>query len=108
MAELGLLLALCGVLTYAWRGLGVLISGRVDPRGEVFTWISCVAYAMIAGLVARMLAMPTGALADTTVLERAAASAVALLVYFRVTERNLFAGVAAGAVAIWLLQQVIG
>jgi len=67
-----------------------------------------IAYAMIAGLVARMLTMPTGVLAETTVLERAAASAVALLVYFRVTERNLFAGVAAGAAAIWLLQRAGG
>ncbi|HYE41322.1 MAG TPA: AzlD domain-containing protein [Ramlibacter sp.] len=104
MGELALLLALCGLLTYAWRGLGVLISGRVDPRGEAFTWVSCVAYAMIAGLVSRMLAMPTGVLADSSVLERAVASAAALLVYFWVTDRNLFAGVAAGAAAIWLLQ----
>ncbi|HLS86689.1 MAG TPA: AzlD domain-containing protein [Burkholderiales bacterium] len=108
MAELVLLVALCGVLTYAWRGLGVLISGRVDARGEAFTWISCVAYAMIAGLVARMLTMPTGVLEDTSVLERAVASAIALGVYFRLTNRNLLAGVAAGGAALSLIRFAAG
>lgn len=104
MAELWLLLAVCGAMTYFWRGLGVLISGRLDPGSETFTWISCVAYAMIAGLIARMLVMPTGALAEATALERAVGSAAALGVYFWLTRRNLFAGVAAGAAAVWLLK----
>lgn len=106
MLDLWLLLGVCAVLTYAWRGLGVLVSGAVDARSEAFTWISCVAYAMIAGLVARMLVLPTGALADTTLVERAAGSAAAMAAYFWLTRRNLFAGVAAGAVTIWLLKLI--
>lgn len=104
MAELWLLLALCGIATYAWRGLGALLSGGVDADSEVFTWISCVAYAMIAGLVARILVLPTGALAETTLIERALGSAAALGAYFWLTRRNLFAGVLAGAAAVWLLK----
>ncbi len=104
MADLWLLLALCGIATYAWRGLGALLSGGVDADSEVFTWISCVAYAMIAGLVARILVLPTGALAETTLLERALGSAAALGAYFWLTRRNLFAGVLAGASAVWLLK----
>jgi branched-subunit amino acid transport protein len=104
MLELWLLFAVCGVTTYIWRGLGVLISGRLDPKSETFTWISCVAYAMIAGLIARMLVMPTGALAETSALERLIGSAAALGAYFWLTRRNLFAGVAAGAAAVWLLK----
>ena len=104
MVELWLLLALCGGMTYLWRGLGVLLSGRLDPDGESFTWISCVAYAMLAGLIARMLLLPTGALAATTALERVLGSAAALAAYFLFTRRNLFAGVAAGALVIWLLK----
>jgi branched-subunit amino acid transport protein len=104
MAELWLLLAVCGAATYAWRGLGVLISDRLDARGEAFAWISCVAYAMIAGLIARMLVMPTGALAEITAPERALGSAAALAAYFWLTRRNLFAGVLAGASAVWLMK----
>jgi len=106
VAELWGLLAICALATYLWRGLGVLISGRIDPESQAFTWVSCVAYAMIAGLIARILVLPTGALAETTLLERALGSAAALGAYFWLTERNLFAGVAAGALAVWLLKLV--
>jgi branched-subunit amino acid transport protein len=104
VAELWVLLALCGVATYAFRGLGVLLSGGLRAESEVFAWISCVAYAMIAGLIARMLLMPTGALAETTALERAIGTGVALGAYFALTRKNLFVGVFAGAVAVWLLR----
>ena len=66
MSELWVLLALCGLATYLWRGPGVLLSAGIDPRSEAFTWISCVAYAIIAGVVSRMLVMPTGALTETS------------------------------------------
>lgn len=104
MSELWLLLAVCGAATYGWRGLGVLISDRLDARGEAFAWISCVAYAMISGLIARMLLMPTGALAEITALERTLGSAAALAAYFWLTRRNLFAGVLAGAAVVWLMK----
>ena len=104
MTELWLLLALCGVATYLWRGPGVLLSAGIDPHSEAFTWISCVAYAIIAGVVSRMLVMPTGALAETTVLERALGSLAALGAYFWLTRRNLLIGVGAGAAALWLLK----
>jgi branched-subunit amino acid transport protein len=102
MAELWVLLAVCALATYVWRGPGVLISVRLDPAGDAFTWISCVAYAIIAGLVSRMLLMPTGVLAETTLFERAIGSAAALGAYFWMTRRNLFAGVFAGALTLWL------
>jgi branched-subunit amino acid transport protein len=102
--DLWMLLALCGAATYLWRGPGVLISAGLDPRGEAFTWISCVAYAIIAGLVSRMLLLPTGALAETTFFERSLGAGAGALAYFWLTRRNLFIGVAAGAAALWILR----
>ena len=104
MMELWLLLALCGAATYLWRGPGVVISASIDPRGPLFTWVSCVAYAIIAGLVARMLVLPSGALADTSVIERTLGSGAALVAYFWLTRRNLFVGVLAGAVALCIVR----
>ena len=77
---------------------------NIDPQSEAFAWISCVAYAIIAGVVSRMLLMPTEVLTETTLAERAIGSAVALLVFFRLTRRNLFAGVSAGALALGLIK----
>ena len=102
--DLWLLLAACGAATYLWRGPGVLLSAGIDPRSRGFTWIACVAYAIIAGVVSRMLVMPTGELAQIAIGERIVGSAAALTAYFWITQRNLFAGILAGALAFWLVR----
>jgi branched-subunit amino acid transport protein len=100
MADLLVLILACAAGTYLWRALGVALAGRLDPQGEVFSWMSCVALAMIAGLVSRILIDPVGVLAATSLTERLAATAIGSAVYFRLTRRNLLAGVLAGCVAI--------
>ena len=85
----------CGAATYLWRGLGVLLSGRVRADGEVFVWVGCVAYAMVAALIARLVLLPEGTLAATPLGGRLAACAAALLVYYG-GRRNLFIGIVSG------------
>jgi len=97
--ELALLVLACALATYLWRGLGMLVSGRVNMDSEFFIWAGCVAYAMIAGLAVRILLLPTGTLAATPLPERLVACVIALVVYF-VFHRNLFVGIAAGFVAL--------
>ena len=104
MDELLLLVLACAAGTYLWRALGVALAGQLDPQGELFNWMSCVALAMIAGLVARVLLQPVGVLAATSLVERLAATALALVVYFGLTRRNLLAGVLSGCAAIVLLK----
>ena len=55
MLDLALLIVACGLGTYLWRGLGLLISGRLRMDSAFFAWAGCVAYAMIAGLTARII-----------------------------------------------------
>ena len=98
MLELALLVVACGAATYLWRGLGLLISGRVSMDSEFFIWAGCVAYAMIAGLTVRILLLPTGTLAATPLSERLVACALALVAYF--VRRNLFVGIATGFVSL--------
>lgn len=97
--HLALLILACGLSTYFWRGIGVLLSGRVSASGGFFTWAGCVAYAMIAGLTVRILVLPTGTLADTPLVARLIACAIALASYF-LCRRNLFVGIAAGFIAL--------
>jgi branched-subunit amino acid transport protein len=100
MSSLMLLVIACALATYVWRGLGAVISGRVAAAGPLFTWLGCVAYAMLAGLVARIVVMPLGTLEATALWQRLGAAAIALAVYFLLTRRNLFVGVIAGGAAI--------
>lgn len=89
-------------VTYFWRGLGVALSGRLSPTGPLFEWITCVAYALLAGLVARMIVLPVGVLQDTALDARLGSAAVALAVFF-LTRRNTFAGIVAGTATLTLL-----
>jgi len=93
--ELALLVIACGIGTYVWRGVGLLISGQVRADRQFFLWAGCVAYAMIAGLTVRIMLVPGGTLADTRLWERLVACALALAVYF-IVRRNLFVGIATG------------
>ena len=97
-----MLVIAASLATYAWRGMGVLLAGRIRAESEIFKWVAAVAYAMIAGLVARILVLPSGMLAETHLVERLAASVVALVAY-RVARRNLLVGVAAGVAALMVM-----
>lgn len=88
--------------TYLWRGLGVALSGRIDPRGAVFEWMACIAYALLAGLIARFILLPTGPLSDVPLLYRVLAAVAAFAVYF-LTGRMMLIGIAVGVGALMLL-----
>jgi branched-subunit amino acid transport protein len=96
------LMTVAALATYFWRALGVALSGRIDAGSRLFEWVACVAYAMLAGLIARMILLPNGPLADTATADRIGAAAVALAIFF-VTRRNVGLGVAAGAGALVLI-----
>jgi len=93
--DLWLLVLACGAGTYLWRGLGVALSGRIRPESEIFHWVAAVAYAMIAGLISRVILMPIGTLTETFLADRLIACAAALILFF-FGRRNLFIGVMTG------------
>jgi branched-subunit amino acid transport protein len=97
-----LLILGAAAVTYVWRGLGVALGGGLSLDSAMFRWVSAVAYAMLAGLIARMIVLPLGALAETPLSHRLLAAAAALAV-FLLSRRNMLLGVAAGAIALVLL-----
>ena len=107
MNEIGLWLLLILAIgsTYVWRGLGVVISGRINPEGEVFKAVSCVAYALLAGLISRMIVLPTGVLAETPVFDRVFSAIVGIGVFF-LFKRNVLLGTF-GGVAVFLVLSVM-
>ena len=85
--------------TYAWRAIGVALAGRIDPDGAVIAWVGCVAYALLAGLICRMIVLPIGPLAETTLTVRLGAAAIALAVFFA-GGRRLLLSVLSGSLAL--------
>lgn len=92
----------CGAATFAWRALGVLVTRRIDANGAFFRWITCVSYAMVAGLIFRMIVMPESELASVSLSIRLTAVACAFAAYF-LFRRRLIAGVLAGGLSLSLL-----
>ena len=92
----------CAAGSYLWRGLGVWLADRVDVESDWFRWITCVAFAMIAGLVCRVIVLPVGDLERTALVARLAVVAVALIA-FRLARKNLLVGVLAGAATLPIL-----
>ena len=96
-ADLWLLMLACAAATYMWRGLGVILSGRLNPQSALFEWVSCVAYALVAGLIARIIVAPSGLLGETALADRLLACAIAFVAY-RLARRNMFVGMVCGLV----------
>lgn len=103
-----LVLFVCGfVATQPWRYLGVYLSKDLDPGGEFLIWVRAVSSALIAGLVARMIVYPSGALIEVPAWLRVGAFAVGLAVMLA-SRRNMGLGILAGVATLvvgqWVLQ----
>lgn len=82
-----------------WRWAGALIGRDLDPNGEVFVWVRAVSSAIVAGLVARLVIFPTGAMAVMSGPTRYGAAIIGIAAFF-VFRKNLGAGVAIGTLAL--------
>lgn len=85
----------CYVATDLWRWLGVITATRIDETSEVLRWVRAVSTALVAGLVARIVLFPVGAMALTPLGGRAGALAVGVAVYL-LFKRNVLIGIMAG------------
>lgn len=95
-------------VTYAIRAAGLLLANRLPSQGFVADWMKHVPGAVLASLVApAVLAVAPGrSLADAFMPAETAAAVVVALVY--VAFRNLFAAMAAGVLAVYLMRLWLG
>jgi hypothetical protein len=78
-----------------WRWLGIVLGRGLDEESEVILWVRAVATALVAGVVARIVLIPPGALADVPLSVRLAALGIGFLAFLLI-RRSAFAGVLAG------------
>jgi Branched-chain amino acid transport protein (AzlD) len=96
------LLLLVGFLpNEVWRMLGLVVARGVDEDSEFFVWARAVAVAVLAGVIAKLILLPPGALAEVPVGIRLGAIACGL-VAFLLVRRSVLAGVAVGEVVLTL------
>ncbi len=97
----------CGAATFFWRLRGGVVVKRIAAAGALFQWITCVSYAMVAGLIFRMIIMPESQLIGVALPIRVAAVTIAFGAYF-FFNRRLVAGVVAGGVSLAAMVALLG
>ncbi len=88
--------------TYFWRGLGMMVARRLHPDSALSRWFACVAYAVLAGFIARMLTLPEGSLAEVPLFDKLVPLVCGFAVFFFFGRK-----VEAGTVAAFLTFVVI-
>jgi hypothetical protein len=96
------LLVLVGFLpNEVWRMLGLVFAHGIEEESELFMWARAVATAVLAGVIAKIVLFPPGALAGVPPSVRLGATACGFAAFLLV-RRSVFAGVAAGEVVLIL------
>ena len=75
--------------TYIWRFAGAALSHKIRTESSIFQWFTCVSYAMLAGLVSRMILIPVGPLTEVTLWIRLLCIALGLGVFLLAGRRVL-------------------
>ena len=95
-----LLLILAGFLpNEVWRWLGIMFSRGLTEDDEILVWVRAVATALLAGVIAKIMVLPPGALATVPLAIRLAAVAAGFI-GFMALRRSIFVGVAIGELVL--------
>lgn len=86
--------------TDVWRWIGVLVSGRLREDSEILAWVKAVATALVAGVIARLILFPAGALESAPMWLRLIAAVAGFAIFLAVGQRLIFGIVAAEAILI--------
>ena len=88
--------------TYLSRFLGVVSSEKIKETSKIFKWFNCIAYSVLAALIARMVVFPAGELAESGILIRLFV-VIASVVMFLFTKRILVYPTVASAIMLAIL-----
>ena len=92
--------------TYLSRFLGVVSSEKIKETSKIFKWFNCIAYSVLAALIARMVIFPAGELAESGILIRLFVITVSVAM-FLFTKKNLVYPTVLSAILLALLNNYL-
>ena len=92
--------------TYLSRFLGVVSSEKINETSKIFRWFNCVAYSILAALIARMIIFPAGVLLEANLLLRLVVVAICLIIYI-LSKKNLVYPTLSSAMLLALLNNYL-
>ena len=92
--------------TYLSRFLGVVSSEKIKETSKIFKWFNCVAYSVLAALIARMVVFPAGELAESSIFIRLFVVAISVVI-FMLIKKNLVYPTVLSAILLALLNNYL-
>ena len=92
--------------TYLSRFLGVISSEKIKETSKIFKWFNCIAYSVLAALIARMVVFPAGELAESSIVIRLFVVAISVAM-FLFTKKNLVYPTVLSAILLALLNNFL-
>ena len=99
-----LVILVTSLATYLSRFLGVISSEKMDIKSKIFRWFNCIAYAILATLIARMIIFPVGALSESSIFIRLSVLGGSILLFI-LTKKNLVYPTVLSAIILTLLNK---
>ena len=92
--------------TYLSRFLGVVSSEKIDETSKIFKWFNCIAYSILAALIARIVVFPSGTLQEADLWLRLFVVIICIVVYL-LSKKNLVYPTVLSAILIALLNNYL-
>ena len=92
--------------TYLSRFLGVVSSEKIKETSKIFKWFNCIAYSILAALIARMVVFPAGELVESNIFIRLFVVTLCVLM-FLFTKKNLVYPTVLSAILLALLNNYL-
>ena len=92
--------------TYLSRFLGVVSSEKIKETSKIFKWFNCIAYSVLAALIARMVIFPAGELHESDIFVRIFVVILSIIV-FLFTKKNLVYPTVLSAILLASLNNLI-
>ena len=92
--------------TYLSRFLGVVSSEKIDAKSKIFRWFNCIAYSILAALIARIVIFPAGVLAEVDLWIRLIVIIISIIIFI-ISKRNLVYPTVLSAIVLALLNNYL-
>ena len=92
--------------TYLSRFLGVVSSEKIKETSKIFKWFNCIAYSVLAALIARMIVFPAGELAEPHIFIRFFVVILSIVIFI-FSKKNLVYPTILSAILLALLNNFI-
>ena len=92
--------------TYLSRFLGVVSSEKIDEKSKIFRWFNCIAYSILAALIARIVIFPAGVLEEADLWIRLIVIIISIIIFI-ISKRNLVYPTVLSAILLALLNNYL-